>query len=229
MVVSQMIPNVDYIGKRVEVTWSNKVTYREMGMIGKTGTVIKASGSQSFGVRIDGEYNESSADGVFWFSRNELEFCEKEEAKLMQDYKYIAIVNLLEDHNKIDYGFALYDTEFAMMKNNNQDNPTLVVVNANGKDRRVLGIVKNVVSVEEWGKGISAQVVGVVNMDGFNARELERKRLKELAQKKAAIEKELEAEINKRKTTEYYEEMAKKFSDNPRIAELVGELRELGE
>ena len=229
MVVSQMIPNVDYIGKRVEVTWSNKVTYRDMGMIGKIGTVIKASGSQSFGVRIDGEYNESSSDGVFWFSRNELEFLREEEAKLMRDYKCIAVVNLLEDYSKKDYGFALYDTEFAMMKNNNQDNPALVVVNANGKDRRVLGIVKNVVSVEEWGKGTSAQVVGVVNMDGFNARELERKRLKELAQKKAAIEKELEAEINKRKTTEYYEEMAKKFSDNPRIAELVGELRELGE
>lgn len=57
MVVSQIIPNVDYISKRVEITWSNKVTYREMGMIGKIGTVIKASGSQSFDVRIDGEYN----------------------------------------------------------------------------------------------------------------------------------------------------------------------------
>lgn len=229
MVVSQIIPNVDYIGKRVEVTWSNKVTYRNMGMIGKIGTVIKASGSQSLGVRIDGEYNESSADGVFWFSRNELEFWGEEEAKLMQDYKCIAVVNLLEDYSKKDYGFALYDTEFAMMKNNNQDNPALVVVNANGKDRRVLGIVKNVVSVEEWGKGTSAQVVGVVNMDGFNAREAERKRLKELAQKKAAIEKELEAEINKKRNLEYYRAMAKEFSDNPKIAELVGELEALGE
>ena len=66
-------------------------------------------------------------------------------------------------------------------------------------------------------------------MDGFNAREAERKRLKELAQKKAAIEKELEAEINKKRNLEYYRAMAKEFSDNPKIAELVGELEALGE
>jgi hypothetical protein len=39
---------------------------------------------------------------------------------------------------------------------------------------------------------------------------------------------ELEKEINKRKSIEYYEEMAKQYSDNPRLAELVGELRGLG-
>ena len=40
---------------------------------------------------------------------------------------------------------------------------------------------------------------------------------------------ELEAEINKRKTVEYYEEMSKKYSDNPKLAELVAELKGLGE
>ena len=50
----------------------------------------------------------------------------------------------------------------------------------------------------------------------------------ELAKKRAAIEAELEKEINKRKSVEYYEEMARKYSDNPRLAELVGELRGLG-
>ena len=50
----------------------------------------------------------------------------------------------------------------------------------------------------------------------------------ELAKKKAAIEKELEAEINKRKSIEYYEAMAKEYSDNPKLAELVAELKQLG-
>ena len=34
--------------------------------------------------------------------------------------------------------------------------------------------------------------------------------------------------INKRKTVEFYEEMANKYSDNPRLAELVTELKGLG-
>ena len=66
-------------------------------------------------------------------------------------------------------------------------------------------------------------------MDGYIARVEEENRLKELAKKKAAIEKELETEINKRKSVEYYEEMAKKYSDNPKLAELVAELKGLGE
>lgn len=65
-------------------------------------------------------------------------------------------------------------------------------------------------------------------MNGYIEREAEKVRLAELAKKKAAIEKELEAEINKRKSVEYYEEMAKKYADNPKLAELVAELKELG-
>ena len=67
-----------------------------------------------------------------------------------------------------------------------------------------------------------------MNMDGYIARENEKVRLAELEKKKVAIEKELEAEINKRKSVEYYEEMAKKYSDNPKLAELVMELKSLG-
>jgi flagellar biosynthesis/type III secretory pathway chaperone len=65
-------------------------------------------------------------------------------------------------------------------------------------------------------------------MAGHIAREAEKARQKELAKKKAAIEKELEAEINKRKSIEYYEAMAKEYSDNPKLAELVAELKQLG-
>jgi hypothetical protein len=65
-------------------------------------------------------------------------------------------------------------------------------------------------------------------MYNYIYREEEKARLAELAKKRAAIEAELEKEINKRKSIEYYEEMAKQYSDNPRLAELVGELRGLG-
>lgn len=148
---------------------------------------------------------------------------ESEETK-MTGFNKVAIVNLLESYNGKDYGFALYDSEWVLIEAKSN---ALVVVNAKGKENRVLGVVKEVMSLEEYGKNVNAQVVAVVNMDSYNARIEEENKAKEIAKKKAAIEKELEEEINKRKTVEFYEEMATKYSDNPRLAELVAELKSL--
>lgn len=147
----------------------------------------------------------------------------KGESDNMTGFNRVAIVNLLDDYNKKDYGFALYETELEVLQPGD-----LVVVNARGKDNRVLGTVKEVMGLEEYGKGVNAQVVAVANMDAYNTRIEEENKAKEVAKKKAAIEKELEEEINKRKTVEFYEEMANKYSDNPRLAELVAELKGLG-
>ena len=152
-----------------------------------------------------------------------VEKIESEDIK-MEGFKNVAIVNLLDDYYKKDYGFALYDEDLKLITRDNQ----MVVVNARGKDNRVLGTVKQVMTVEEYGKGVTAQVVGVVNMDAYIARVNEENRLKEIAKKKAEIEKALDAEIKKRKDAEYYEEMAKKYSDNPLIGQLVEELKGLG-
>lgn len=137
---------------------------------------------------------------------------------------------MLEDYNKKDYAFALYDSEWALIEEGQHEVKAnnLVVVNARGKDNRVLGTVKEVMNIDEYGKGVNAQVVAVVNMDAYNTRIEEENKAKEVAKKKAAIEKELEEEISKRKTVEFYEEMANKYSDNPRLAELVAELKGLG-
>ena len=149
----------------------------------------------------------------------------------MEGFKHVAIVNLIEDCYKKDYAFALYDEEWKLIANEG----TLVVVNARGKDKRLLGTIKDIVTVESYysdnknkGIKITAEVVGVVNINGYIAREEEKVRLAELEKKKAAIERELEAEINKRKSIEYYEAMAKEYSDNPKLAELVAELKNLG-
>lgn len=151
----------------------------------------------------------------------------------MEGFKNIAIVNLLEDYNKKDYAFALFDEDWEVL-NSIKNHPAMVVVNARGKDNRLIGIVKGIMTVEDYyyadknkGTKITAEVVGVVNMDGYNAREEEKVRIAELEKKKAAIKKELEAEIKKRKSVEYYEEMAKRYSDNPKLAELVAELKSL--
>ena len=191
--------------------------------------VIRRYANGKYGVLLDDKRNPASREGVFWIKSSELEFVENESEDIkMEGFKNVAIVNLLDDYNKKDYGFALYDNELGMIQTM-VHYPAMVVVNAREKDNRILGTVKEIMTVEEYNKGVTAQVVGVVNMDGYIARVEEENRLKELAKKKAAIEKELEAEINKRKSVEYYEEMAKKYSDNPKLAELVAELKGLGE
>jgi hypothetical protein len=141
----------------------------------------------------------------------------------MTGFNKVAIVNLLEDYNKKDYGFALYETEFKILFPGD-----LVVVNARAKDNRVLGVVKGILSLDEYGKKVTAQVVGVVNMDAYNTRIEEENKVKEIVKKKAAIEKELKEEISKIKTVEFYEEMANKYPNNIRLAELVSELKGLG-
>ena len=152
---------------------------------------------------------------------------ESEDIK-MEGFKNVAIVNLLDDYNKKDYGFALYDNELGMIQTM-AHYPAMVVVNARGKDNRILGTVKEIMTAEEYNKGVTAQVVGVVNMNAYNARIDEENRQKEIAKQKASIEKELKSEIEKMNNIALYEKMAKEHPENPRLAELVNALKELGE
>lgn len=221
----------DEVGKRVKIKCTSKDSYKMQGLIGKCGIVDRISGG-TLGILVDGKRNNVSAYGLFWFDKDEVKFLNNEsEDIIMEGYKNVAIVNLLDDYNKKDYGFALYDEDFKMIVGvgeNDPNNKVMVVVNARGKNNRVLGIVKEVMPIENYkGSKPTAEVVGVVDMYNYRARETEKERQAELAKKVAAIEAELENEINKRKSVEYYEEMAKRYSDNPRLAELVGELRSL--
>jgi len=205
----------DYLNKKVEIIHTSKQKYHKL--LHMIGTVERIS-SEDIGVVLDGLRNEASSYGVFWFKKDELRIMEDDN---MKGYKNVAIVNFLEDYNKKDYAFALFDEEEKLITRENQ----LVVVNARSKDNRVLAVVKEIMPVEMYNEkiAITAQVVGVVNMDGYIARVEEEQRIKELEKKKLAIEKELEKEINKRKSVEYYEAMAEKYSDNPKLAELVAE------
>ena len=147
----------------------------------------------------------------------------------MIGFNKVAIVNLVDDYNKKDYGFALHDEDMNEIVKYDTNHPLYVIVNARGKDNRVLGILKEVKSVEAYGKGVTAQVVGVVNMNAYNARIDKENRQKEIAKQKASIEKELKSEIEKMNNIALYEKMAKEHPENPRLAELVNALKELGE
>lgn len=121
----------------------------------------------------------------------------------MTGYDLVAIVNLLEDWNKKDYGFTLYKEEYELLRTANLEN-TLVVVNARGKDRRILGNVKEILSLEEYGKKPTAQVVGVVNMEAYSKRKEEEERINRI--------KEINRLINK---------------NNSELVNLMTELRKL--
>lgn len=220
----------EYQDQRVKVTYTDKRKYREENIVGRYGQVIKTT-SDSIAVQIDGMYNAASSNGFYWFSRSELNIIRDEsEDNKMTGFEQVAIVNLVEDYSKKDYGFALYEDERNLIvEKDPSKHPVYVVVNTRGKDNRVLGIVKELMTVEEYGKNVTAQVVGVVNMDGYNARIDKENRLKEIAKQKASIEKELKSEIEKMNNIALYEKMAKEHPENPRLAELVNALKELGE
>ena len=107
----------------------------------------------------------------------------------MTGYDLVAIVNLLEDRNKKDYGFALYKEEYELLRTANLEN-TLVVVNARRKDRRILGNVKEILSLLEYCKNPTAQLVGVVNMNAYMKRKKEeKKRIDKINELKSLIKK----------------------------------------
>ena len=143
----------------------------------------------------------------------------------MKEFNKVAIIDFQRDFTGCDYAIALYDDEAKLI-----DNSSIVVVNdIEDENARDIGYIKEIISVKDCNQKIEGQVVGVVNMDAYNKRHIEGKRLKERAEKKATIEKELEQEINKYKTVTYYEDMAKKYPNNSKLQDLVNKLLELGE
>lgn len=87
---------------------------------------------------------------------------------------------MVEDYGKKDYAFALYKEEWELITGKNyMHNPVYVVVNARNRNNKILGIVKELVPIEKYGKNnVTAQVVGVANMDAYNARIKEETRQK---------------------------------------------------
>ena len=103
--------------------------------------VIRKYASGKYGVLLDDERNPASREGLFWIKSSELKFVENESEDIkMEGFKNVAIVNLLDDYNKKDYGFALYDNELGMIQTM-ANYPAMVVVNARGRDNRILGTV----------------------------------------------------------------------------------------
>lgn len=211
-------------GDYVEVISPNVESY---GMIGM---VVNPNNRCTYVVFAD--WNGQSNKTCYFKNTRLKKLGQEKENNKMTGFKNVAIVNLLDDYNKKDYGFAIYDTEFDMEHDIKESiMGSLVVVNVRSKDNRTLGIIKDIVSIESYtGKNVTAQVIGIVNTDGYEARLEDEKKREETRKRKAALIKDVEERIRKQKDIEFYEKMAVELGEkDPELKDLVAELRTLEE
>lgn len=199
--------------------------------IDRCGTVIKDNGKQ-VAVLVDGMLNMSSSYNAFWYKKEEVELLE--EIEKMSGFEKVAIVKLIEDVNKKDYAFALFESEAELL--GEECAGKLVVVNARNKNNRILGVVQEIKNVEDYNRNgsngslITAEVVGVVNTSGFEFRKAEEDRKKRIKKERADIECEVRKRINKLNSIAMFEKVAKEYKDvDPELIELVEKLKTLSE
>lgn len=166
---------------------------------GKQGTVkvVRSWGfadttPKSFGVYLDGEFNNRAAGGLFWFYHPDLG-CEKEENNMLSGYEAVKIKFL--DVGSSEYTYALYPTEKPCMKGD------LVVVQT-GHHGLALARITEVDGVDVCDVRCGRQVVSVVNRAAFQKRVAAEKRIAELRTAMAARARELQE-------TTLYEVLAK--------------------
>ena len=129
----------------------------------------------------------------------------------------IAVVNLVDDYNKKDYGFALYE-----------DAKIGDLVVTNPRSSYSLGIIKNILTQEEYGSEVTKEVIGVVSMEIYNQRLEDRKLAAKLEKEKKELQRKLDKKISKLKYLEFYERMAKELGNrDPEIVDMVNKLKEL--
>jgi len=209
--------DIDYMGKRVLIVSSDKRAYSEI--LHKEGIVVRC-GSSTIGIEIDGVYNKSSTIGLFWFKRREVELIDNNIENggfNMNDNFKIAVVQIKDDYNKKDYGFALYD---------DANVGDLVLTNANNS--HTLGVIKAILTQEEYKGNVTKEVLTVIDISTYTSRVEERERIKNLEKEKVSLQKELDNRISKLKDLEYYERMAKELeTKDPSLTELANRLKEL--
>lgn len=218
-----------YLNTEVIIKSSDKPAYLRKNVLGKHGIVARISGS-TIGVLIDDIKNEASTYGVFWFNLHELKRIKNIKGdNIMTGFNHV----LYGRHNNYDkvYAFALYDDEFRKVENYKSD---IVVVNSCDEDNRVLVKVSSIISYQEFINNpsnksikITAQVVGVVDTRGYDARVEEAERLRKIEERRIELKTKLDAEIERRKTLEFYEKMAKEYSNDAILVNMVNELKEL--
>ena len=201
----------DFAGKRVRID-TPYLSSRYRGKFNnKYGTIERIS-SGRVGVKVDGEENDNSSYGVYWFEKYDL-YLIKEENKEMAsaitgNYK-VAVVKYIDGYNtEKEYNFALFPEDVS-------ESEHYLVKDTNGY--HVVKLIRTV-EKDEATHPVTQEIVCGVNFTNYNQR------IEDRATKKK-IKAKMDAMLKEDKEMLLYQAMAEK---NPAMAELLTEYRKLG-
>jgi len=215
-----------YINKRIVVKNSSKLKYRRENIIGQTGYIESFHSNNSVVVVLDNKNNPQSNRGVYYFTSSEIDLLDKFDniknnggntMNQNEDFN-VAIVELLEDYNKKEYAFALFE---------DCCEGALVVINPNNKF--TLGKIIRIETKEEYNNVVTKEVIAVVNTYDYDERVVRRKEDAEKEVERKKIEKEMQERIRKIQDADYYKRKAEEFKDiDPELANLLKKYEEIG-
>lgn len=177
---------------------------------GYRGFISRISGSR-IGVTIDGEVNEKSGYGVFWFDANELKLTKEkiqnqEEYFMDKNYHPIFINFISGSNTDVPYAYAAYEdyTEGDyVVVNTGHHGMAIAKVNSLYADDKV-----------EYGR----EIICKVDMTAYNDR-------KARAKRRAELKSKMEAKVKELQETAIFEMLAK---EDAGLAEMLKEFKELG-
>lgn len=178
---------------------------------GYYGFISRISGNR-IGVTIDGETNEKSGYGVFWFYDNELkltkEKVQNQEECFMDKNYHPVIINFISGSNtNVPYVYAAYE-DYA--------EGDYVVVHT-GHHGMAIAKVK-AMGTEDDKVEYGREIICKIDMTAYNDR-------KARAKRKAELKGKMEAKVKELQETAIFEMLAK---EDAGLAEMLKEFKELG-
>lgn len=178
---------------------------------GYHGFISRISGNR-IGVTIDGEINEKSGYGVFWFDANELkltkEKVQNQEEYFMDKNYHPVIINFISGSNTdVPYTYAAYEDytegDYVVVHTGHHGMAIAKVKSMGTEDNKV-----------EYGR----EIICKIDMTAYNDR-------KARAKRKAELKSKMEAKVKELQETAIFEMLAK---EDARLAEMLKEFKELG-
>ena len=194
-ITSHLIPYSSYKGKYT----------------GYHGFISRISGNR-IGVTIDGEVNEKSGYGVFWFDANELkltkEKVQNQEEYFMDKNYHPVIINFISGSNTdVPYIYAAYEDyaegDYVVVHTGHHGMAIAKVKTMGTEDNKV-----------EYGR----EIICKIDMSAYNDR-------KARAKRKAELKGKMEAKVRELRETALFEMLAEKDAG---LAEMLKEFKELG-
>ena len=178
---------------------------------GYHGFISRISGNR-IGVTIDGEVNEKSGYGVFWFDANELkltkEKVQNQEEYFMDKNYHPVIINFISGSNTdVPYTYAAYEDyaegDYVVVHTGHHGMAIAKVKSMGAEDDKV-----------EYGR----EIICKIDMTTYNDR-------KARAKRKAELKSKMEAKVKELQETAIFEMLAK---EDAGLAEMLKEFKELG-